>query len=52
MTTCYQTIFKKSKCLAKSFDFNKNVIHIYIKQIFRAAAKAPPSPNIAVQGVG
>jgi hypothetical protein len=33
------------------FDDNLSVIHVFIKQIFRAVALAPP-PHRAVQGVG
>jgi hypothetical protein len=39
-----------------AFDDNLSVIHVFIKQIFRAAEKAPPSPDThthsTVQGEG
>jgi hypothetical protein len=36
------------------FDDKERVIHVFMKQIFRAAEKAPPPPlpHSTVQGVG
>jgi hypothetical protein len=35
-----------------AFDDNVRAILVFIKQIFRTAEKASPSPHSAVQGVG
>jgi two-component SAPR family response regulator len=43
-TFLVQGVFFKKRHFQWAFDENMSVIHVFIKQIFRAAEKAPLSP--------
>jgi hypothetical protein len=46
-------VFCKKKSYQRAFDDNLCVFHVFIKQIFRVAEKASPSPSQpTVRGVG